>query len=304
MDLDSVRIFAKVAELQSFTRAAQQLGLSKARVSLQLKALEADLGTTLLHRTTRAVKLTPDGEQLLPRARALVSEADEVATMFHAPSTLRGRVRVDLPVNFARDVLIPRLPEFLAAHPRLEVLLSTTDRRVELVREGFDCVLRVGALADSGLIGRKIGVLPMINCASPGYLHKHGVPRTLDDLDRHLVVHYSLTLGADEPSFEYCERGRTKERPMRSVLTVNSADAYLAACVAGLGIIQTPRIGMRQSLAAGTLVEVLPEHTCAAMPVTIVHGPTRHVPERVRAVMNWISQVLGPHLALSAAGPT
>lgn len=303
MDLESVRMFVKVAELASFTRAAEHLGVSKARASLRVQALEVDLGVRLLQRTTRALRLTPDGELFLARARRLVIEADELASMFQAPSALRGRLTVDLPVNFARDLILPRLPDFLAAHPQLEVLISTTDRRVDLIREGFDCVLRIGALDDSGLVARRLGSLPMVNCASPSYLLKHGTPRTLEDLDRHLLVHYSLRFGSDAPAFEYrCAEGY-RERPMRSRVTVNSADSFLAACVAGLGIIQTPRVGMRASLAAGALVEVLPEFTCEPMPVSLVHGHARHVPRRVRAVMAWIAQIMTPHLDSSPRPP-
>jgi DNA-binding transcriptional LysR family regulator len=296
MDLETLRIFVKVAELGSFTRAGEHLGMSKARVSIRVQELEAELGSRLLQRTTRAVRPTADGEQFLVRARRLVLEADELTAMFHAPSTLRGRVRVDLPVNFARTLFIPRLPEFLAAHPQLELLMSTTDRRVDLVREGFDCVLRIGALADSGLMARRLGVLPMINCASPSYLLKHGTPRTLEDLDQHLVVHYSQTFGSDAPSFEYRNGAGYSERPMRSVVTVNSADSYLAACIAGLGIIQAPRTGMTASLASGAIVEILPDLTCEPMPVSILHGHARNVPKRVRALMTWLTQLLEPHL--------
>src|SRR5262249_42941389 len=137
------------------------------------RALEDEIGTRLLQRTTRAVRPTPDGEQFLSRARRLVAEADDLGSMFQAPSTLRGRLRVDMPVALARDVIIPRLPEFVAAHPNIEMLLSTTDRRVELVREGFDCVLRVGALPDSGLTAKRLGVMRMANYASAAYLRRY-----------------------------------------------------------------------------------------------------------------------------------
>ncbi len=296
MQLDALRIFVKVAELGSFTRAAQHLGLSKARASIRVSEIESELGARLLQRTTRAVRLTPDGEQFLARARRLVLDAEELGSMFQAPSTLRGRVRLDLPVNFARNVFIPRLPELFSMHPQLELELSTTDRRVDLVRDGFDCVLRVGSMPDSGLAARRLGTLPLINCASPGYLVKYGTPRTLSDLDQHLLVHYSLSFGADKPTFEYWDGGAYRELPMRSSITVNSADAYMAACAAGLGIIQSPRTGMAASLAAGTLVEILPELTAAPMPVSIVHGHARNVPRRVRAVINWLAQQLEPHL--------
>jgi DNA-binding transcriptional LysR family regulator len=297
LDLEDLRAFLKVGELGSFTRAAQHLDSSKSRVSLRIRALEAELGSRLFQRSTRAVRLTPDGEQLLLRARHLVDEAEDVAAMFQGPSTLRGAVRVDLPINFARDLFIPRLPELLAAHPQLAVLLSTTDRRVDVLREGFDCVLRVGALGDSRLVARKLGLLPLVNCASPAYLLKHGVPATLDDLDHHLVVHWSVDFGSDSPAFEHPEGRSYRDRPMRSVVTVNNADAYRAACLAGLGIIQSPRSGVRANLADGSLVEVLPHHPAAPMLVSLVHAHGRSVPKRVRAVMSWLAQIISPQLA-------
>lgn len=296
LDLETVRAFVKVAELASFTRAGHHLGVSKSRVSLRVKALESELGTALLQRTTRAVRLSADGEQFLARAHRLLAEADDAAAMFQAPRALRGVLRVDLPVNLARQVVIPQLPGFLAAHPQLELQLSTTDRRVDVIRDGFDCVLRVGALADSGLVARRLGVLRMVNCASPAYLRRHGTPRDLSDLDDHVLVHYSATFGADAPGFEYRDGERHRERAMRAVVTVNAADAYLAACLAGLGIIQAPRTGMAASLAAGALVEVLPGFTCAPMPVSIVHAHAGNVPRRVRAFMSWLAQLLAPHL--------
>jgi DNA-binding transcriptional LysR family regulator len=296
MDLDALRIFVRVAELASFTRAAEQLGMPKARVSLRVQALEAELGIRLLHRTTRTVRTTPDGDQFLARARRLVVDAEELAAMFQAPRTLRGLVRIDLPVNLSREVVIPRLPELLALHPQLELQLSTTDRRVELIREGFDCVVRVGTLPDSELVVRRLGVLAIANCVSPSYVHRYGAPRGLDELDRHLLVHYSLTLGGDPPVFEYRDGDRDRAQPMRAIVTVNHTDAYRAACLAGLGIIQVPRFGVRDQLANGSLVEVLPEWPCAPMPVSLVHGHGRTVPKRVRAVMTWLAQVVEAHL--------
>jgi DNA-binding transcriptional LysR family regulator len=300
LDLEAVRIFVKVAELASFTRAAEHLGMAKARASLRVQQLEADLGIRLLQRTTRTVRTTPDGERFLPRARQLVVEAEDIATMFQAARTLRGTVRMDLPVSLARDTIIPRLPELLAAHPLLELQLSTTDRRVDLVREGFDCVLRVGNLADSGLVQQRLGFLPMVNCASAAYVRKRGLPLTLDDLDGHLMVHYGLDL-ADAPTFEYPDGDRYRLRPMKSSITVNNADAYLAACLAGLGIIQVPLRGVETRLADGSLVEILPELTCEPMPVTLVHGHGRSVPRRVRAVMSWVADLTRPGLVASSS---
>jgi DNA-binding transcriptional LysR family regulator len=291
MDLDALRVFVKVAELASFTRAAEQLGMPKARASARVLALEAELGVRLLQRTTRTVRATADGEQLLPRARRLVAEAEDVASMF-AGGQLRGRVRVDLPHQLARDAVIPRLPELLAAHPQLELFISTTDRRVEVVREGFDCVLSVGRLSASGLVAQRLGQLSMVNCASPAYLRRYGTPRSLADLDHHLLVNY----GAGPPAFEHRDGDRHVERPMRAAVTVNGTDAYRAACLAGMGIIQAPRIGVRESIEDGALVEVLPDLSSAPMPVSLVHPHGRSVPRRVRAVMQWIARAVTPRL--------
>lgn len=296
MDLDSLRVFLKVAELGSFTRAGQHLGLSKARASIRVRELEAAIGSRLLHRSTRTVRLTTDGEQFLLRARRLLLDAEELASMFSAPSNLRGRVRLDLPIQFARNVVIPRLPEFLAAHPQLEMLVSTTDRRVDLLREGFDCVMRIGALADSGLVAKRIGVLEMMNCASPRYLEKYGTPRSVSDLTQHLLVHYSLTFAGEPPTFEYFDGEQYQEQVMRGAVTVNSTDAYNAACLAGLGIIQAPRTGMAVALASGGLVEILPNLRAEPLPVSLVQGHSRQARAPVRAVMAWLTQIMAPHL--------
>ena len=296
MDLEALRIFVKVAELASFTRAAEHLGLSKATASLRVRALEDELGVHLLQRTTRTVRPSADGEQLLPRAKQLVGAADEVAAMFQGGRALRGVVRVDLPVNLARDPILPRVPELLAVHPQLELQISTTDRRVDVVREGFDVVLSVGNLSASGLVAQRLGELAMASCASPRYLARHGVPRTLADLADHLLVHYSLRFGTDPPTFEYRDGPGYWLVPMRSAVTVNSADAYLVACLAGLGIIQSPRIGVRKHLEDGTLVEVLPDLPSEPMPVSLVHPHGRSVPKRVRAVMTWLAGVVRPRL--------
>lgn len=296
LDLDDLSAFVKVAELANFTRAAEQLGVPKSRVSLRVKALESALGSRLFQRTTRAVRLTPDGEQFLARARPLVEEADDLASMFQATSTLSGRVRIDLPIALAREIIIPRLPELFALHPKLDLVISTTDRRVDVVREGFDLVLRIGSLGDSGLVGKRLGTFPTANVASPAYVRKYGTPRTLADLDDHLVVHYSLSLG-DEPSFEFRVGSRFRTRPMKSLVTVNNTDAYTSACLAGLGIIQVPRYGMKTRLQRGEVVELLPDLTCEPMPVSLVHPHGRSLPRRVRAVMTWLDGVLTPVLA-------
>ena len=296
MDLESLRVFVKVADVASFTRAAEQLGLTKARASAHVRGLEESLGARLFTRTTRSVRLTADGEHLLGRARRLLAEAEDVASLFGAGKALRGRVRMDLPEKLATDVVIPRLPELLGRHPHLELVVSSTDRRVAVAQEGFDCVLRVGALSDSGLIAIRLGALSMMNCASPAYVRRCGSPRSLDDLEGHHVVHYSASV-EDSPGFEVADgKGGVREIPMKSWVTVSSSGAYQAACLAGLGIIQAPSRSLRQLVQSGHLVEILPEHTAAPMPVSIVHAHGKQVPTRVRVVIDWLSEVVTPTL--------
>lgn len=295
--LDLLQIFVRVAELASFTQAADTLGLPKARVSTAVQQLESALGTRLLHRTTRRVQTTQDGQAFYERCKDLLAEADELQAMFQqGTQSLRGRLRVDMPVLVARDQLLPRLPAFLARHPGLELELSSTDRRVDLVREGFDCVLRVGTLHDSGLVARPLGALRQINCASPAYLAEHGTPRRLADLARHKLVHYVPTLGGRPTGFEYMENGQVRTLAMDGALTVNSTEAYQAACLAGLGIIQAPATGLASLVSQGLLVEVLPKLRAPPLPVALLYANRRNVPARVQVFMAWLQEALGPYL--------
>jgi DNA-binding transcriptional LysR family regulator len=299
MRLDDLHVFAKVAELMSFSRAAEQMGLAKGRVSTVVRELEVRVGARLLQRTTRSVRLTPDGELFLDRCKELLTEAEQLEAMFRpAASGLTGRLRIDLPSALARDVIIPCLPEFLAAHPRLEIGVSTTDRRVDLVHEGFDCVLRVGALEDSDLVARELGRLRMGNFASPDYLRTHGIPRRLADLAKHSVVHYASSLSAQNAGWEYRNPvdGRVHTLPMRAAVTVNGTDAFVSAAVAGLGLIQAPTLGTRPLVDAGRLVAVMPRFTAPPLQVSLLYAHRRQLAPRVQAVMTWLLQVLSPYL--------
>jgi DNA-binding transcriptional LysR family regulator len=304
---DDLAAFSRVAELASFTQAAQDLGLPKASVSAAVQRLEAALGTRLLQRTTRRVQLTDDGRTCYERGQDLLADLEDLQALFRGDgAALRGRLRVDMPMGTGRSLVIPRLPEFLAAHPGLELELSTTDRRVDLLREGFDCVLRVGTLVDSSLVARPLGALRMVNCASPDYLRRHGTPLTPDDLAQHRLVHYVPVLGGRSPGFEIAEgagAGATvRFVPMAGPVTVNNSEAYLAACLAGLGIVQIPESGARAALADGRLVEVLPDHRAAPMPVSLLVAHRRHLPRRVQAFMQWLTTLVTEELGSRDAG--
>ena len=302
--LEAMQIYLRVAELSSFTDAADSLGLPKANVSTAVQQLESYLGTRLLHRTTRRVQMTHDGHAFYERGKDLLADFDELKTLFNnKQNQLRGRLRVDMPTSIARDLVIPNLPAFLGEHPELEIELSSTDRRVDIVREGFDCVLRVGSLVDSTLIARPIGEYQLINYASPSYLARYGTPTSLADLTHHQLIHYVPTLGGKSTGFEYREiLGEKSDMiektiAMQGALTVNNVDAYVGACLAGLGIIQNPEPAMREHIAAGRLVEILPEYRPAPMPVSLIYANRRHLPKRAQVFMTWLTDLMKPRLS-------
>lgn len=291
--IHAMQLFIRVAELESFSRAADTLGLPKGSVSRQIQALENHLGTQLLHRTTRRVQLTQDGMVYYERAKDLLSNLDELDGLFqHDPTSISGKLRVDMPVGVARNLVIPRLPAFLQQYPGIELELSSSDRLVDLIREGFDCVVRVGTLKDSGLIARPLGKLTVINCASQQYLARFGYPESLTDLASHAVVHYSLNLGTRPPGFEIATSSGTQWIKTGGMLAVNSTETYHAACLAGLGIIQVPRVGVREALRNGTLIEVLPQYRASPMPVSLLYPHRRNLSRRVHLFMEWLTGVM------------
>jgi len=297
-DIDAMKVFVRVAERGSFTRAATDMGLPKASASIAVRQLETLLGTRLLHRTTRRVEPTQDGLAFLERCRDMLDDIDELQSMFREDEReLRGRVRVDMPTTTARLFVLPHLPDFLAAHPDIELELSCADRRVDLVREGFDCVLRVGGLDDAdNLVARPLGAFDIGTFASPGYLEVHGEPRHPDDLDGHRMVHYAQHFGGSPDGFEYVDDAGVHVRPVAGVLTVNNTDSYQAACVAGFGLIQVPVAGVRTLVEAGQLKEVLEHYRAAPMPATLLYAHRRHLPRRVRVFMEWLAERLQPSL--------
>lgn len=295
--IDAMQIFTRVAELGSFTRAAEALGEPKASVSIAIQQLEERLGTRLLNRTTRKVELTQDGRSFYERCKDLLADYDEVQNLFaHGSMALRGRLRVDMTSGMARDLVIPRLPEFLRDHPQIEFEISCADRKVDLVREGFDCAVRIGSIDDDSLVARRLGRFRIVNCASPSYLETHGTPKRLEDLVAHRLIHYASTLGARPLGWEYPEAGGWASLPMSGAITVNSIAAYEACCLAGLGLIQAPWSGVKDHLESGRLVEVLPQFPAEPMSVSLVYVHRRNLSKRLQVFMAWIAGVIAPYL--------
>ncbi len=307
--LHALRVYCRVVELSGFTKAADSLGLPKSAVSAAVTALESRLNTQLLFRTTRRVQPTHDGQIFYERALLLLAEADDLNALFQSEGDITGTIRVDMPIAIARNLIVARLPEFLAEHPAIHFELSSTDRFVDVVAEGFDCVIRVGTISDSTLMVRRLGELNSINVASPDYITKYGMPETLEDLKNHKLVLYASQLGQKPYGFEYFHNGDYREMAMAGWVTVNNSVAYEAAALAGMGILQSPCISLQTHLESGALVEVLPQYAAAPMPVSLLFPRRRHQARRVRVFIEWLTSILkvytqacAPHKRLDKSG--
>lgn len=298
-DLESLAIFVRIAEMASFTHAAQSLGIQKGRASHVVRRIETALGARLLHRSTRSVQLTEDGRAFYTRARALLADAEELNALFAGDDApLRGRLRIDLPTELARTTIVPALPAFMASYPDVQLEISSTDRRIDLIQEGMDCALRIGAIVDDTLVARRLGGLRMINAASPAYLARHGMPHTLDDLlvQGHRMVHYTPTLGNRAAGWEYPTADGYATLALPGAVSMNSVQTYHAAGLAGVGLIQARASSLTAYLERGELVEVLPGLRPAPLTVSIVVAHRQNLSRRVRIFIDWLEGVLAPHL--------
>lgn len=291
--IDLFRVFTRVVECSSFTRAADTLGIPRSSVSAAVQELESRVGARLLHRTTRKVSPTQDGTAFYDRCLRVIADVEDTENLFRQTAAQpSGKLRIDVPGRIGRLIIAPTLPEFLDLYPQIDIDLGVTDRAVNLVEDSVDCVLRVGPLDDSGLIARPIGRLPLINVASPAYLKRHGNPESPDDLGDHWAVNYASPSNGRVEDWEWVEHGALRTMPMRGRVTVNSAEAYIACCLAGLGLIQIPAYDVRIHLDAGELVEVLPSHRAEAMPMTLLYPHRQHLSRRVQVFADWLEALL------------
>lgn len=296
---DQYRVFAQVAEMGSFIKAAHALDMPRASVSAAIQQLETRTGARLLHRTTRRVRLTADGEQLLARVLPLLAEVEDIDQQFQASQRqVAGRLSVDAPSRIARRLIAPALPGLLRRHPRLQLTLRSTDRVIDLVQEGVDCAVRVGPLEASSLAMRPLGRIELVNCASPGYLQEHGEPgRPGDLLGGHWAVGYASPRTGRELPWEYVdEDGGAHRIEVPSRVVANNAESYIACCLAGLGLIQVPRFDVQHLLAAGQLVEVMPGHRASPMQVSLLYPHRRQRSRRLAVFLEWFAALMQPHL--------
>lgn len=282
-----MQIFTRIVERRSFTLAAEVLSLPRATVTNAIKRLEARLATRLLERTTRVVAPTLDGQAYYERCVRLLADLGEMESVF-TRSTPTGLLRVNLQATLARRVVAPRLPAFLARYPGIELQIGEGDRLVDLVREGIDCVLRVGNLQDSSMVAQQITQIAQVTCASPAYLARHGRPTTLETLDQHQAVNFISSATGRPYPLEFLVDGALRQLTLPGPVAVTGADMYTAGALAGLGIVQVPRYRVEQELTRGELEVLLPELAPPALPVYVLYPQSRQLSPRVRVFVDFL----------------
>jgi LysR family transcriptional regulator, regulator for bpeEF and oprC len=295
--LRAMQTFALVAELGSFTKAANALQLPNASVSTLVAQLEAHLQTKLLARTTRRLSLTDDGAAYLDRVQRLLTEVSELETQLRGAHTSpRGRLRIDVPAAAGRHVIAAALPQFFAKHPDISIDIGSSDRPVDLVMEGVDCVIRGGAVHDESLVARKLGAFKVITCAAPSYLKQHGTPLTVQDVQtQHTAVNFFSAKTGKVFALDFEDaRGQSTAVQLAHRVAANDADTHVALACAGLGLAQLPLTRyVKDLLAQGSLVQVLAQLDAGELPLYVMYPRSRHLSARLRVFVDWVVQLYG-----------
>lgn len=288
-----LRIFVSVVDNGSFARAAEALRMARPGVTNAINALESGLGARLLQRTTRRLNLTAEGERFYDRATRLLTDITEAQNMFGGNSRApTGRLRVDIPVALARPLIINRIPEFKALYPEVDVILGVSDQPVDLLADGVDCVLRIGDLAPSSMIARKLASMTMVVCGSPAYLAVHGIPNTVEELKQHQAVNYFSGRGHRPVAWSLPSDMDLPQFTLRSGIMVNDTEAFVACALNGLGLIQVPGMVVADHLASGALVEVVPAMRAVLWPLSLMYPNRQHLAPQVRVFVDWVVGVV------------
>ena len=299
--IQSIRVFARVVEAGTFTKAAESLDLPKGTVTKLVQHLEARLKVKLLNRTTRRVTVTPDGAAYYERTVRVLNDLDDIeASMTNAQANPSGRLRVDVGTAVAREIIIPALAGFYSRYPDIQLDLGVTDRSVDLLADNVDCVIRGGELLDQSLVARRVANVLLVAVASPAYLKTHGTPTHPDQLESEhtLVNHFSTRTGRHYPN-EFEKDGQLLEISGRYKLALNESNAVTTAVLAGLGIAQVPSFTAEPLIQRGELVPVLGDWTGPTIPLYVVYPPNRHLSAKVRAFVEWVAELFAQHPQLA-----
>lgn len=292
--LATLGLFVRIVERGSFSAAAVDCGISRPAATAAIKALEQRLGMRLLQRSTRHVQPTVEGEAYYRRCVGILADLEDADR--GASGAVAGLVRVDVAGHLARTILLPALPDLLARHPALTVHLGEGERFVDLVREGVDCVVRAGELADSDMVVRRLGTIEEVTVASPTYLAEHGIPNSPDQLDGHHMIGFVSSRTGQPLPLEFTRDGRVIEVALPARVLVGGADTSAAAARLGLGLAQAPRYRFADDLANGTLIEVLADFPPTPTPLSVLYPSNRQLSPRVRVFVDWLVETVGSRL--------
>ncbi len=287
---DRLQLFVRIVERRSFSAAAADLGLARSTVTEVIKQLEADLGASLLQRTTRHVAPTLDGEAFYQRCLGILAEVEDAESIFRDAEP-RGLLRIDAHPYLTQRFLLPKLPEFLQRYPHLDLQIGQGDRLVDLVREGVDCAIRAGELQDSDLIVRKLGTIEEVTCASPGYLERVGTPTHPQELADHQCVGFISSRTGEVMPLEFMLDRKPFAIRVPSRVSVNDSGTMLELARLGFGIIQAPRYRLQTDLDSGHLVEILSDYPPTPTPLSALYHRRRQLSPRLRVFLNWASDV-------------
>lgn len=288
----AMQVFTRVVDANSFTLAADTLGLPRATVTTTIQSLERLLKVRLLNRTTRRLSLTPDGASYYDHCVRILADIEDAEASFHDVTRgPKGRLRIDAPPSIGRLILLPALCEFHARYPDIELAIGMSDRPVDMVQEAVDCVIRVGELADSTMVAKRIGTFESITCAAPSYLERYGEPRNIDQLDQHRAVHYFSGRTGRNIDWSFMVDGRVKEVAVKGAVSVNDAEAYVTCGLKGFGLIQPARYMVAPHLESGALREILPAWRPQSLPISVVYLHNRHLSPKVRVFVDWITEL-------------
>jgi DNA-binding transcriptional LysR family regulator len=290
--LDTLQLFTRIVETKSFSRAADMLDMPRPTATYAIQQLEARLGVRLLERTTRQVRTTLDGQAFYERCVHILSELDDAeSSLRHVASNPRGTLRVDMASTHATSIVLPRIDEFRSRYPGIDLVISSGDRLIDLMREGVDCVIRAGVPRDSNLVARLLARAPQVICASPEYLAFFGTPRDPSELAHHLVVKFFSSGAGGDNTLELMVDGKSSEFALSGWMAVNDAASYVVCALRGCGLIQLPRYGVEEELRDGRLVEVLGEWASPALPFSVLYPYRRQLSRRVRVFIDWLCDV-------------
>lgn len=296
--LRAMKIFTRVVETLSFTKAAESLSLPRTTVTVAVQSLENSLDVRLLHRNTRNLSLTAEGAHYYEVCLRVLDDLEDAEQAFqHVLRNPKGHIRIEVSNAIARNIIIPKLLEFNTINPNITMTISTGDEIVDLVRNGIDCAIRVGPLQDSSLIVKKIGELDFIVCGSPSYFENHNIPNSISDLKNHSAVRYISRQTGRPLDWVININGENTPLDIKSSLSVNDADSYLECGLQGLGLIMPARFMAQNHISSKRLIQVLPELKTPQLPISILYPQKNHLNPKIKLFTDWIATIFDTNAA-------